>query len=263
MLSDAARINGIKSEGMRAKREGKALVERNNYGTYCMDDVAPIPDYMIKFPPGQFNGLRVHYNICMDPDLGVEWAALCHVACGCGPCKEQLKMPWVPLVDNSAQPRYTRNERCLLWPSYEGANGWKIFQLVPKKPYDEKGARESIQCVLNALEVRVLLMMRIGEVGAVGTTDAAVMGYYMVKWLSEPYTLQEEKVGMASLIGTGKMVAKAVYFNRVQERAPYWYTLSGEHTIVEVRHVLRTRLHLQPTSVANKLPQACNRMEAT
>ena len=63
MLSDAARINGIKSEGMRAKREGKALVERNNYGTYCMDDVAPIPDYMIKFPPGQFNGLRVHYNI--------------------------------------------------------------------------------------------------------------------------------------------------------------------------------------------------------
>ena len=95
MLSDAARINGIKSEGMRAKREGKALVERNNYGTYCMDDVAPIPDYMIKFPPGQFNGLRVHYNICMDPDLGVEWAALCHVACGCGPCKEQLKMPWV------------------------------------------------------------------------------------------------------------------------------------------------------------------------
>jgi len=229
-----------------------------------MDDVTPIPDYTIKkFPPGQFNGLRAHYNIRTDPDLGMGWAALCRIACGCGPCKEQIKMPWVPRVDNSAQPRYTRNERCLLWPSYEGANDWKIFQLVPKKPYDEKGARESIQCVLNALEARVSLMMRIGEVGAVGTTDAAVMGYYMVKWLSEPYTLQEEKGGMASLIGTGNMVAKAVYFNRVQERAPYWYTLSGEHTIVEMRHVLRTGLHLQPTSVANKLPQVCNRMEAT
>ena len=151
----------------------------------------------------------------------------------------------------------------MLWPSYEGANDWKIFQLVPKKPDDEKGARESIQCVLNALETRISLMMRIGEVGAVGMTDTTAMGYYMVKWLSEPYTLQEETVGMASLIGTGKMVAKAVYFNRVQERAPYWYTLSGELTIVEVRHVLRTGLHLQPTSVANKLPQACNRMEAT
>ena len=66
---------------------------------------------------------------------------------------------------------------------------------------------------------------------------------------------------MASLIGTGKMVAKAVYFNTVQ-CAPYWYTLSGEHTIVKVRHVLQTGLHLQLISVANKLPQACNRMEA-
>ena len=39
-------------------------------------------------------------------------------------------------------------------------------------------------------------MMHIGEVGAVGTTDATAMGYYMVKWLSKPYTLQEETVGM-------------------------------------------------------------------
>ena len=139
---------------------------------------------------------------------------------------------------------------------------WKVFQLVPKKRKDEKDARESIKCVLNALEVRVSLMMRSGEVGAVGTTDPAMMGYYMVKWLSEPYTLQEETVGMASLIGTGKMVAKAVYLNRVQ-CAPYWYMLSGEHTIVEVRHVLRTGLHLQPISVANKLPQGCNRIEST
>jgi hypothetical protein len=30
ILSDPARINGIKSEGMRAKREGKALVEQQN-----------------------------------------------------------------------------------------------------------------------------------------------------------------------------------------------------------------------------------------
>ena len=31
LLSDPTWLNGIKSEGMRAKREGKALVERNTY----------------------------------------------------------------------------------------------------------------------------------------------------------------------------------------------------------------------------------------
>ena len=60
------------------------------------------------------------------------------------------------------------------------------MELVPKKPEDEKGARESIKCVLNALEGRVTLMMRIREVGAIGTTDVAAVGYYLVKWLSEP-----------------------------------------------------------------------------
>jgi len=67
---------------------------------------------------------------------------------------------------------------------------------------------------------------------------------------------------MASLIGTGKMVAKVVYFNMVQ-CALYWYMLLGEHMIVKVRHVLRSGLHLQPISVANKLSQVCSRMEAT
>jgi len=39
MLSDPSRINGIKSEGMRAK-----LVEKNDYATYRMEDVPPIPE---------------------------------------------------------------------------------------------------------------------------------------------------------------------------------------------------------------------------
>ena len=110
--------------------------------------------------------------------------------------------------------------------------------------------------------MRVSLRMRIGEVGAVGTTDVAAMGYYLVKWLSEPYTLQEDMEGMAGLIGTGKMVADAVYFNRVQ-RAPYWYTLSGENMIFEVWHVLQTGLQMQEISGDNQLPRACNRTEAT
>ena len=69
------------------------------------------------------------------------------------------------------------------------------MELVPNKPEDEKGARESIQCVLNALEARVMLMMCIGEVGAVGTMDVMAMGYYLVKWLSKLCTLQEDMGG--------------------------------------------------------------------
>jgi hypothetical protein len=159
------------------------------------------------------------------------------------------------------QPRYAANNECVLWRSYEGANDWKIFPLEPVNDENEKGARDSILCVLYALEARMSLMIREGEVGAVGTTDKAAMGYYVVKWLSEPYALQTDTEGMSGVINAGAMVVDGIFFNRVQ-RAPYWYTLSEESTIVEVRHVLRSGLQLEKISTTNKLPWSSNRLEA-
>ncbi len=102
---------------------------------------------------------------------------------------------------------------------------------------NEKGARDSILCVLYALEAWLSLMIWEGEVGAVGTTDEAAMGYYVVKWLSEPCALQMDTEGMSGVINAGAMVVDVIFFNRFQ-RAPYWYMLLEETTIVEVRHVL-------------------------
>ncbi len=149
-----------------------------------------------------------------------------------------------------------------IWPSYEGANDWKICQLVPKMEADKKGARESHKNVLGAMEACMSLMVCEGEMGAIGTTDEAALGYYVVKWLSNPYTLQEETAeGMSRMIGTGTMVADVIYFNWV-ERAKHWYTQSNMTTVVEVRYVLLTGFQLQPISKTNKLPTACNRREA-
>ncbi len=67
------------------------------------------------------------------------------------------------------------------------------------------------------------LMIWEGEVRAVGTTDNATMGYYVVKWTSEPYALQAEAEGVSDVIAAGSMVVDAVYFNMVG-RVPYWYT---------------------------------------
>ncbi len=105
----------------------------------------------------------------------------------CDSYKEQLERPWVlPCIDVATQPRYEQNKGCALWPSYEGGNNWKLCQLVPKTEAEKKGARESHRSILNAMEARMSLMVREGKVGAVATADKAVMGYYLVKWLSKP-----------------------------------------------------------------------------
>jgi hypothetical protein len=216
LLSDPTRLSGIKSKGMRAKRKGRALVVQNNYMTYTMENVLPLPDYKVVLPKGQFNGIRAHYNIHTDPDLGMDWAAVHWVACGCGPCKDQLQRTWVLRGSITTQPRYAVNKDWELWPSYEGANDWKIFALMPKTEADKKVVRESLHCVLNTLVARMSLMMHEGHIGAVGTTDNKAMGYYLIKWLSEPYTLQEDTEGMSGIIPVGSIVVDGLYFNRVQ-----------------------------------------------
>ncbi len=134
-----------------------------------MDDVPHIPNYKITFPKGKFNGIRAYSNIRMDPDLRLGFAALRCVGCGCEACKDQLRRPWLPHVDMYEQPRYAANNECVLRRSYKGANDKKIFPLEPVNNDDEKGAWDSILCVLYAFEVRMSLMIQEGEVGAVGT----------------------------------------------------------------------------------------------
>ncbi len=180
LLSDPMCLNGIKSKGMWAKRKGRALVMQNNYMTCTMTDVPPLPDYKVVLPKGQFNGIRAHYNICTDPDLGMGWAAVHQVACGCGPCKDQLQRPWVLRGNITAQPCCAVKKDCKLWPSYNGANDWKIVTLMPKTKADKKVAHESLCCILNAIVACMSLMMREGHVGAVGTTDEEAMGYYRI-----------------------------------------------------------------------------------
>ena len=67
---------------------------------------------------------------------------------------------------------------------------------------------------------------------------------------------------MPGILMAGAMVVDGLYFNRVQ-RAPYWYTQLEKMSIIEVRHVLQSGLQLEEIIEMNKLPRACNRLEAT
>ena len=102
------------------------------------------------------------------------------------------------------------------------------------------------------------LIMREGTVGVVGMTNEAAMGYYLVKWLSEPYTLKEDTGGMSGMIPAGTMVVKTLYFNQVH-RAQHWYTTSAKMMVAEAMYVLRTGLQVQPISATHGLPLACAR----
>ena len=76
---------------------------------------------------------------------------------------------------------------------------------------NEKGVQDLVRCILNAMEVRMLLMIWEGEVGEVRMTDNVVMGYYVVKWTSKPYALQAVAEGVSGVIAAGAMVVYVVH----------------------------------------------------
>ncbi len=133
---------------------------------------------------------------------------------------------------------------------------------MQKMEADKKVALDSLCCILHELEACMSLMMRNGKVGAVGMSNKAVMGHCLIKWLSEPHTLQEDSEGMSGMIPAGSMVVNGLYFNRLQ-LAPLWYMPSGDTMVVEVKYVMQTGLKLQLISATNALPNACARHEAT
>ena len=104
--------------------------------------------------------------------------------------------------------------------------------------------------------------INIGGHGAFGTEDENADGYYIVKWTSVPYTLQEDveltEFTPAIRIKAGELVCDADYYNKVPG-ARHWYTpTQGEErkTTVRVKQVLAPHLELKPISDENPLPNA-------
>ena len=54
-------------------------------------------------------------------------------------------------------------------------------------------------------------LVRPGKYGAMKTTDTSTMRYYMIKFISESYTLQEDTTCGRQIISAGELIVKAQY----------------------------------------------------
>ena len=52
------------------------------------------------------------------------------------------------------------------------------------------------EIILHRIEARMNEIILIGTFGAMKTDDEATQGYYLVKWITELYTIQEDTVMM-------------------------------------------------------------------
>jgi hypothetical protein len=214
------------------------------------------------------NGIMACYNIRTDPELGINQAAVRRIPCACEECFKQLSSPWVNGLAALNQPRYRAgNQLCKWWPIFSGLNDWSIVTTNPTKLCDESEVEELHEMLLDNVATIMAETVVEDGIGAFLTDDPEVDGYYMVKWTTTPYTLQEDVILKEYTphikIDAGELVCNAQYFNPVP-RAPYWYTTPSKAlpTVVRMQQVVLPDATLLPISSSNKLPNTCNKSSA-
>jgi hypothetical protein len=166
------------------------------------------------------SGLSYMYNCRVDPDLGIGRAAVWRIPCACGSCRTQLGLPWSPGVDAKLQPRYASSTKCEFWPIFEGLNDWHVVKCYqPKKDNDEDLVDLAHHMVLEKETVRTMDKIEVGKVGAMGTNDPEADGYYLVKWIEEPYqVLQPTELpghDPPIQVPAGEWLCRGTYYNKV------------------------------------------------
>ena len=118
---------------------------------------------------------------------------------------------------------------------------------------DDEFKEQIIRNYISIMEEKI----KDGDVGAVSTSDNNTDGYYLVKWCSDPYTLQEDIMNTTftdyEVIEKGDMVCDALYYNPLPyDDMKHWYELSSHEALIPLQQVLHTGIKMESLSDANK-----------
>ena len=103
-----------------------------------------------------------------------------------------LEKPCVIDSDPTSQPCYQPLEDCTYWPVLGSFNNWNIIQFT-NKTTTNKDFDTVHKVVSDGISDNMSALVNNGKYGAINTENPTTIGYYVVRFLSEPYTLQDEK----------------------------------------------------------------------
>ena len=125
------------------------------------------------------------------------------------------------------------------------------------------------ETILYWIEARMSERILIGTFGAMSTNDETTQGYCAVKWMTEPYTVEEDTVmkGVERQQSTlaGEIICDAVFWNPLSNVINWYTPMSKREGLVMIRlmQVLITGMTMKMISDKNMLPNKCNKKQAT
>ena len=72
--------------------------------------------------------------------------------------------------------------------------------------------------MLGGISDNMASLVKLGKYGAINSVDTTAMGYYVIKYLSEPYTLQEVKTKYGQVSKSAEPVVKSEYLSLMKTK---------------------------------------------
>ena len=87
-------------------------------------------------------------------------------------------------------------------------NNWNIFKFTNNTT--SSGVLDTVhKVVLDGISENMASLVQLGKYSDINAADPTTMGYYVIKYLSETYTLQEDQTRYGKVSKASKLVVKA------------------------------------------------------
>ena len=134
-------------------------------------------------------GLSEHYHFRFDPKLGHGICVICRIPCAWVACTSMHEKPHISDSSSKKQARYQPVINCTYWPVLGPYNNCNIIHLSPKStPFET--FEEIHQVVLDKICDNMASLVQSGKYGAINTYDTTKNVFYVIKFISEEYMLQ-------------------------------------------------------------------------
>ena len=93
--------------------------------------------------------------------------------------------------------------------------------------------------VLDSISDNMSLLVHNGKYGVINTAYPTIMGYYIVKLLSEPYILSDDKTVDKQVIKLVELIVKAGYVSIMRSNTNwYWQQLGTKDSVIIVTRTI-------------------------
>ena len=173
-----------------------------------------------------------HYNFSFYPKLGHGICAIRRIPCAGVGCTSIIGQPWFYGISLKKKTCYQPVTNCTYWPVLVSYNNFNIIEITPKStPFE---AFDDIhQVVLGGISDNMASLVHSGKYGPINKSDTTTNGLYVIKFISEAYTLQNNTQIDGQVISAGGLVFQAQYICYMQENYSwYWKQQPLQHTII-------------------------------